>query len=97
MDTERKLGEYFSPDISKQVFKECTNHFYGVSKVFPHSKGLQSVSKFQELLQIFWEIYLLEMETTIDSAMNNNYVQVQLYPDTLAKMEEWRIHGFQLY
>ena len=37
------------------------------------------------------------METTIDSAMNNNYVQVQLYPDILVKMEEWRIHGFQLY
>ena len=36
--------------LFKEFEKEYSNHFKGVSKVFPHSKEFQSISKFQELL-----------------------------------------------
>ena len=55
VDSERKLGKKKLCSTFKRGFQRVSNHFYGVSKDFLHSKGLESVSKLQDLLQIFWE------------------------------------------
>ena len=51
--SERKLGEYFFLDTFNPGFQRVFEPFLKVFKVFPHSKGFQSVSKFQKLVQIF--------------------------------------------
>ena len=55
VESERKLGEYFFLDTLNPGFQRVFKPFLRVFKVFPHSKGFQSVSKFQKLVQIFWE------------------------------------------
>ena len=46
---ERKLGEYFFLDTFNPGFQRVFEPFLRVFKVFPHSKGFQSASKFQKL------------------------------------------------
>ena len=41
----------------QRIFRTISKEF---PKCFPHSKGFQSVSEFQELLQIFWETNWLQ-------------------------------------
>ena len=53
VESERKLGEYFFLDTFNPGFQRVFEPFLKVFKVFPHSKGFQSVSKFQKLVQIF--------------------------------------------
>ena len=55
VESERKLGEYFFLDTFNPGFQRVFEPFLRVFKVFPHSKGFQSVSKFQKLVQIFCE------------------------------------------
>ena len=55
VESERKLGEYFFLDTFNPRLQRVFEPFQRVFKVFPHSKGFQSVSKFQKLVQIFWE------------------------------------------
>ena len=53
VESERKLGEYFFLDTFNPGFQRVFDPFLRVFKVFPHSKGFQSASKFQKLVQIF--------------------------------------------
>ena len=45
----------FFPRHLNPGFQRVFKQFLRVFKVLPHSKGFQSVSKFQKLVQIFWE------------------------------------------
>ena len=53
VESERKLGEYFFLDTFNPGFQRVLEPFLRVFKVFPRSKGFQSVSKFQKVVQIF--------------------------------------------